>query len=120
VTRCFPSRGPTGSATSSPGASLTRLDGAGHVTPLERPRDFAVAIIEAATARAGTPQHDTVPADLADAIARDEQAGAAFAALPNSHRMEWVRRVGGAKKPETRARRIAKTVQSLRKGQPAS
>jgi pimeloyl-ACP methyl ester carboxylesterase len=105
-------------------ATLTSLDGAGHFTPLERPRDFAAAILEAAidpaTAATSEPRDETIPADLADAIALDEQAGAAFAAMPWSHRREWVRWVEEAKKPETRARRIAKTVRSLREGQPAS
>jgi pimeloyl-ACP methyl ester carboxylesterase len=101
-------------------ASLTSLDGAGHFTPLERPHDFAAAILEAAAMAAGHSRDETIPADLADAIARDEQAWAAFAAMPRSHRREWVRWVEEAKKPETRARRIAKTVESLRAGQPAS
>jgi pimeloyl-ACP methyl ester carboxylesterase len=38
-------------------ARLTRLEGAGHFTPLERPRDFAEAIIAASAG---------IPADLAD------------------------------------------------------
>jgi Bacteriocin-protection, YdeI or OmpD-Associated len=101
-------------------ATLTSLDGAGHFTPLERPRDFAAAILEATAMAAGQSRDETIPADLADAIVRDEKANAAFAALPRSHRREWVRWVEEAKKPETRARRIAKTVESLRAGQPAS
>jgi pimeloyl-ACP methyl ester carboxylesterase len=34
-------------------ARLTPLDGAGHFTPLERPRDFAAAIIAAARTSIG-------------------------------------------------------------------
>ncbi len=99
-------------------ARLTRLEGAGHFTPRERPRDFAEAIIAAIAAGpapGGQSGRDAgIPADLADALAEDEKAGAAFAALPRSHRQEWVSWVEEAKKADTRARRIAQTVQSLR------
>lgn len=43
------------------------------------------------------------PPDLADALARDEQAREFFDALAPSHRKEWVRWIQDAKKPETRA-----------------
>jgi hypothetical protein len=53
-----------------------------------------------------------VPADLAEAL---EAAGAreAFDALSFSHRREHVQAVEDAKKPETRARRIAKAVEMV-------
>ncbi|MEV6413243.1 YdeI/OmpD-associated family protein [Kribbella sp. NPDC051718] len=53
-----------------------------------------------------------VPADLAEAL---EAAGVkeAFAALSFSHRREHVQAIEEAKKPETRARRIAKTVEMV-------
>ena len=53
-----------------------------------------------------------VPADLAAAL---KAAGAtkAFEALAYTHRKEHVRAVEDAKKPETRARRIAKVVEAL-------
>ena len=41
---------------------------------------------------------------------------ATFAGLAPSHRKEWVRWVEEAQKPETRAARIAKTVEALRAG----
>ena len=44
---CSRRPGRTGSPTSSPTASLIRLAGAGHFTPLERPREFAAAVIAA-------------------------------------------------------------------------
>jgi hypothetical protein len=50
-----------------------------------------------------------VPADLAEALAA-AGAKAAFDALSFSHRREHVRAIEEAKKPETRARRIAKAV----------
>ena len=60
------------------------------------------------------PREVAVPDDLAAAF--DEPVRNAFAALAHSHRKEWVRWVEGAKKPETRVARIAKTVESLRAG----
>src|SRR4249919_3628436 len=47
-----------------------------------------------------------VPDDLADALARNEPARAAFEGLSFSHRREYVRSITDAKRPETRARLI--------------
>ena len=60
-----------------------------------------------------------VPADLAEALARDDAARATFDGLSFTHRKEWVRWVEEAKKAETRAMRLAKTVESLRAGKQA-
>lgn len=57
-----------------------------------------------------------VPADLAAAIAEVPDAQATFDGLAFTHRKEWVRWVTEAKKPETRATRLAKTVEALRAG----
>jgi hypothetical protein len=62
------------------------------------------------------PREVTVPTDLAAAIAADEAAQATFGRLSYTHRKEWVRWVEEAKKPETRATRLTKTVQALREG----
>jgi uncharacterized protein YdeI (YjbR/CyaY-like superfamily) len=51
------------------------------------------------------------------ALAGDDAARAAFDALSFTHRKEWVRWVEEAKKADTRATRLAKTVESLRAGQ---
>lgn len=56
---------------------------------------------------------DTVPPDLARALARSARLRAAWDKLPPSHRREHVKHVVEAKKPETRARRIAATVAAL-------
>jgi hypothetical protein len=58
------------------------------------------------------PRTVELPGDLADAL---EAAGAraAFDRLSPSHRKEHVRAVEEAKRPDTRARRIAKAVASL-------
>ena len=60
------------------------------------------------------PRETPLPEDLAAAL--DEDARAFFDGLAPSHRKEWVRWVEEAKKPETRAARIAKTAESLRAG----
>jgi hypothetical protein len=58
-----------------------------------------------------------VPPDLAAALAGDAQASAAYEALAYSHRKEFVRWIGEAKRDATRAQRVAKTVEMLRTGQ---
>jgi hypothetical protein len=65
------------------------------------------------------PREVDVPADLAEALARDDAARATFYGLSFTHRKEWVRWVEEAKKAETRATRLAKTVESLRAGKQA-
>jgi hypothetical protein len=60
------------------------------------------------------PREVAVPEDLAGAF--DAAVRAQFDALAYSHRKEWVRWVEEARKPETRAARIEKTVESLRAG----
>jgi Bacteriocin-protection, YdeI or OmpD-Associated/Domain of unknown function (DUF1905) len=60
------------------------------------------------------PREVTLPDDLAAAF--DDALRATFDGLAPSHRKEWVRWVEEAKKPETRAARVQKTVESLRAG----
>jgi uncharacterized protein YdeI (YjbR/CyaY-like superfamily) len=60
-----------------------------------------------------------VPADLAEALAGDDAARVTFDRLSFTHRKEWVRWVEEAKKADTRATRLAKTVESLRAGKRA-
>ena len=54
-----------------------------------------------------------VPEDLAAALARSEAAKTAFDRLAPSHQSEYVEWIEEAKRPETRARRIEKTVERL-------
>jgi hypothetical protein len=65
------------------------------------------------------PREVTVPADLAGALAGDAAAREFFDGLSYTHRKEWVRWIEEAKRPETRATRLGKTVESLRAGQRA-
>lgn len=55
-----------------------------------------------------------MPDDLAQALAADPVAAAAWETLAFSHRKEHVRAVTEAKAPETRARRIDKAIAKLR------
>ena len=65
------------------------------------------------------PREVAVPGDLAAALAQDDTARANFDGLSFTHRKEWVRWVEEARKPETRAARLARTVESLRAGKRA-
>jgi len=60
------------------------------------------------------PREVTLPDDLATAM--DDAARTAYDGLSYTHRKEWVRWVEEAKKPETRATRIEKTVAGLKAG----
>jgi uncharacterized protein YdeI (YjbR/CyaY-like superfamily) len=63
-----------------------------------------------------SPRAATVPEDLATALRRNKKANAAFDALDSRNRFAILYRVNDAKKPETRARRIAQFVDMLSEG----
>jgi len=63
-----------------------------------------------------SPREVEVPADLAEALATDEQARHFFEALAHSYRKEWVRWIEDAKKAETRDALVRKAVESLHAG----
>ena len=60
------------------------------------------------------PRDVVVPDDLRAALAKDETSRAYFDELPYSHRKEYVDWIVGAKRDETRRRRIEKTAAMLR------
>ena len=62
------------------------------------------------------PREVTVPPDLAKALAAAPAAKKTFDGLSFSNRNWHVLQVEGAKSPETRERRIAKSVEALREG----
>jgi hypothetical protein len=64
------------------------------------------------------PRTVRVPADLRAALAEDPSAKEAFAGMSYTHQREYVEWIEEAKRPETRARRIAGTVERVRKGSP--
>ena len=70
-------------------------------------------VLEIELALDDAPREVEVPADLAEALAADAEARAAFDALSYSNRRRLVLAVEAAKAPETRQRRIAKTVADL-------
>ena len=57
-----------------------------------------------------------MPAALSEALTGDSQARAAFDGLAYTHREEYARWIEGAKRPETRERRIAQALEMLRAG----
>jgi hypothetical protein len=61
-----------------------------------------------------TPRTVEMPADLAKAIARDEKAKAAWDSLSFTNKKEMARSLEEAKRPETRERRLAQAVASLK------
>jgi bifunctional DNA-binding transcriptional regulator/antitoxin component of YhaV-PrlF toxin-antitoxin module len=62
------------------------------------------------------PREVTVPPDFAAALKRDAAAGRFFAGLSYSNKRRFVLSVEDAKTPETRQRRIAKAVETLKAG----
>ncbi len=66
-------------------------------------------------AKPGRPPPET-PFDLAEALAASPAAGAVFEAFSPSCRREYVEWVVEAKRPETRARRIAQAVEWMAEG----
>jgi uncharacterized protein YdeI (YjbR/CyaY-like superfamily) len=57
------------------------------------------------------------PHDLAEALALDEAANRFFETLDRANRYAIIYRVNGAKRPETRAKRIAQFVGMLARGE---
>ncbi|MFI6455228.1 YdeI/OmpD-associated family protein [Streptosporangium amethystogenes] len=62
------------------------------------------------------PREVTVPADLAEALDRDAEAKRFFDTLSYTKKQWFVLSVEGAKKPETRQRRLTETIALLRDG----
>jgi len=66
--------------------------------------------------KAGEPQSDVAPDDLLRALRRNRAARECFDGLAPSHRRQYVGWIEEAKRAETRARRIRKTVERLAAG----
>ena len=60
------------------------------------------------------PRTVAMPIDLANATAHDLEAMAAWEALSFTNKKEMARSLDGAKRPETRERRLAAALESLR------
>lgn len=98
----------------------------GHIARLEqegRMHDAGRAQVQAAQADGRWeaaylgPADAQVPEDLAAAVAADPRAQAWFDVLTSTNRFALIYRVTGAKRPATRARRIADLVGKLAEGQ---
>jgi hypothetical protein len=63
------------------------------------------------------PRHVDLPADLAEALSRDDAARRFFEGLSASQKKWHVQSVESAKTPETRQRRIGKSMEMLRQRQ---
>ena len=97
-------------------------DGVGHVV-VNRAVKKATGVdapdeVEVSMQLDSEPRTVRVPADLQAALAGDPEAKAAFARLSFSHRREYAEWVKEAKRPDTRQRRIAATVERVRAGKP--
>jgi hypothetical protein len=97
-------------------------DGVGHIV-VNRAAKAATGVDAGDRVRVGMdldlePRTVAVPADLRAALAAEQAAKAAFGKLSYTHRREYVEWVEEAKRPETRARRIAATVARVREGLP--
>ncbi|HEY8581833.1 MAG TPA: YdeI/OmpD-associated family protein [Capillimicrobium sp.] len=62
------------------------------------------------------PREVELPPALAEALAGDDEARQRFEALAYSHRKEYARWVGEAKREETRGRRVAEALALIREG----
>ncbi len=97
-------------------------DGVGHIV-VNRSVKAATGVdagesVEVAMELDTAPRTVTVPEDLAEALAGDEAAREAFERLSFTHRREYVEWIEEAKRPETRSRRVAETVERARQGEP--
>jgi hypothetical protein len=93
--------------------------GGRHLVPLSAENRSAAGVaagdeVDVDIALDDAPREVALPADLDAAM--DADARTAYVALSYTHRKEWVRWVEEAKKPETRATRIEKTVAGLKAG----
>jgi hypothetical protein len=65
------------------------------------------------------PRPVEIPADLLKEFKKSKDARALFDKLAYTHRKEYVRWIEDAKRPETRAARVVKTIDMLKKGKKA-
>jgi uncharacterized protein YdeI (YjbR/CyaY-like superfamily) len=98
-------------------ASLADLPPAEEVEALARRAGELIerGVKPARAAKAPKPEAE-VPPELIEALAADDLAAATFDAFPPSCRREYCEWVAEAKRPETRAKRVAEAVEWLREG----
>jgi len=102
--------------------SLVRMGGDCHVLGIlkeirTRIGKGAGDTVEVVVTRDAAPRVVDVPADLRAALTSSPPATTMFESLAFSHRREFVRWIEDAKRPDTRARRIAGTVDKVLRGE---
>jgi uncharacterized protein YdeI (YjbR/CyaY-like superfamily) len=78
----------------------------------------AGSVVEIVLERDDLPREVEVPPALAEALAGDPVARAAFEGLSFTHRREYATWIADAKREETRGRRVAKALEMLAGGVP--
>ena len=96
------------------------LDYLPDAVTLERQIKDAMALTDsgAAPKRAAKPPKPEMPMppELAEALAADQAASAVFDAFPPGSRRDYIEWIADAKRPETRAKRVAEAIGWLREG----
>jgi uncharacterized protein YdeI (YjbR/CyaY-like superfamily) len=85
----------------------------GYVKEAMRLNDEGIGVERRKRAPVAEPK---VPKELAAALAKNAKVRTAFAALSASHRREYAEWVGEAKRDETRAKRVAQTLEWVAEG----
>jgi hypothetical protein len=103
--------------------STVAVMGGAHMLPLNAENRAAAGVAAGDEVRVEVildtePREVTVPDDLAAALAVDPAARAYFDGLSYSNKRGFVQLIEGAKTDETRQRRVAKAVATLREGKP--
>jgi len=98
--------------------SVADLPGDAELDALVRAAAALVDAGEGAVQRKVRPPRPeaAVPPELAEALADDDAAAATFNGFPPSCRREYCEWIGDAKRPETRAKRVAEAIGMLREG----
>jgi hypothetical protein len=74
--------------------------------------------VELVVERDDAPREVEVPGDLRSALDAGGAAAAYFEGMSYSHRREYVRWIEDARRPQTRERRVAQTVEQMVEGKP--
>lgn len=98
--------------------------GGAFLLPLNRENRAGAGVtagdtVEVTLERDDSPRVVDVPDDLAAALATDEAARDAFESLSYTHRREYAEWITDAKRPATRARRVAQAAERLKRGKTA-
>jgi hypothetical protein len=92
------------------GCNLIGINKANQAEAGIKPGDKITLAVELDT----EPRVVTVPDDLAAALRKNKKLLAAWEKMSYSHKREYVQELEGAKRPETRAKRLAQTLAALK------